>query len=536
MSKFNRPGLRPQVHSPVASTSSTPDATTHEGGAGYSRDAKSELFLLAVTNMVSENTFYEGASERDARFNTLVHTVAHQDLDWLSRFIPWLRSEANMRSASVVAAAEVAAVTTDDNWKGKLIDGRGPVRVIVDRACQRADEPGEMLAYWLKNHGRRIPFTLRKGLADAVRRLYTEYTLLKYDTPSHAVRFADVIDLVHPTPVDDRQDALFKFALERRHNRDNPVDMKLTMIRANQHLRSQASRGITDRLLNPEDLKLAGMTWEDVLSLVGSKVDKRRLWEALAPTMGYMALLRNLRNMDEAGVSDELAARVAARLSDPEEVTKSRQLPMRFLSAYRAAPSLRWSYPLERALQLSLANVPTLTGRTLIMVDTSGSMNSGFSKDGTLMRWDAAALFGLALASRCATADVVSFSDGYWGGAGSRVFHHSPAESVLRGLERWRSEGYFIGGGTATAQALRTHFNGHTRVVVLTDEQAFRDAVGVDRSVPSNVPMYTWNLAGYAVGHTPSGADNRHTFGGLTDQAFKMIPLLEAHQDATWPF
>ncbi len=74
--------------------------------------------------------------------------------------------------------------------------------------------------------------------------------------------------------------------------------------------------------------------------------------------MGYMALLRNLRNFDEAGVSDAVAGRVAERLADPAQVAKSRQLPMRFLSAYRAAPSLRWAWALEQAIAHALANVP----------------------------------------------------------------------------------------------------------------------------------------------------------------------------------
>ena len=74
--------------------------------------------------------------------------------------------------------------------------------------------------------------------------------------------------------------------------------------------------------------------------------------------MGYMALLRNLRNFDQAGVSDAVAAQVAARLADPAQVARSRQLPMRFLSAYRARPSLRWAYPLEQALGLASATFP----------------------------------------------------------------------------------------------------------------------------------------------------------------------------------
>jgi hypothetical protein len=226
-----------------------------------------------------------------------------------------------------------------------------------------------------------------------------------------------------------------------------------------------------------------------------------------------------------------VAATVAAKLADPAQVARSRQLPMRFLSAHRAAPSLRWAYPLEQALGHCLTNIPVLAGRTLVLIDTSGSMSTRFSRDGTLMRWDAAVLFGAALAQRCTSADVVSFS------TDSRTFPMRPGESLLRALDRWRADGYFYSGGTNTAQAVRAHYARHDRVVIVTDEQAHYDhRGGVDSAVPAKVPMYTWNLAGYQRGHTPSGTGNRHTFGGLTDQAFRMIPLLEAGTNATWPW
>ena len=165
------------------------------------------------------------------------------------------------------------------------------------------------------------------------------------------------------------------------------------------------------------------MTWEDALSLAGSKVSKRDLWAALIPSMGFMAQLRNLRNFDDAGVPDEVAGDVIARLTDPEQVARSRQFPFRFLSAYRAAPSLRWSYPLERALSLSLANVPALKGRTLVLVDRSGSMFDGVSAKSGLNRADTAALFGVALALRSEHADLVEFGTQQPAGAvpGSRV-------------------------------------------------------------------------------------------------------------------
>ncbi|HEY1178094.1 MAG TPA: TROVE domain-containing protein, partial [Phytomonospora sp.] len=87
-----------------------------------------------------------------------------------------------------------------------------------------------------------------------------------------------------------------------------------------------------------------------------------------------------------------------------------------------------------------------------------------------------------------------------------------------------------------TAVAVKRWFDRHDRVVSVTDEQAWAGA-GADptHAVPADVPVYTWNLAGYRHGLGPAGA-NRHTFGGLSDAAFGMIPLIEAGKRAAWPF
>jgi hypothetical protein len=538
MAKFNTVDTR--AASGAGPITSEPAATgvTHEGAPGYARDAKSELFLLAVTNMVGEQTFYESAAGRDSRYTHLIGQAAIADPEWLARFLPWLRNDANMRSAALVGALDAALAMLTAKQPG--------ARQIVANVLQRADEPGEALAYWTSRYGRAIPKPVKRGIADAIGRLYNEYGLLKYDTASKGFRFADVIDLVHPAPAAPWQGDLFEYALDDRHGRitrdqtrEDPVRPSLPMIRANVALR-RAAAGDPTVLLDAGALKAAGMTWEDALSLAGSKLDKAKLWEALIPSMGYMALLRNLRNFDQADIPDSVAQTVATRLADPEQVARSRQLPMRFLSAYRAAPSLRWSYPLEQALGYCLTSIPQLPGRTLILVDTSTSMDAPFSKDGTLMRWDAAVIFGVALAQRCSTAEVVSFSSAqmYYGdrpGAKTKPFDLNRGESLLRSIERWKSGGFFLGGGTDTAGALRKHYAGHDRVVIVTDEQAGSDGREVSASMPADRPLYTWNLAGYERGHALSSR-NRWAFGGLTDQGFKMIPLIEAGRDGAWPF
>jgi hypothetical protein len=529
MGRFNTAGTRVARFSPVT-TEAAPSGVTREGGPGFARDSKSELFLLAVSHM-GDGSFYESQPERDRRFRSLVHGVAMADPEWMARFVPWLRDSANMRTASVVAAAEAA--------KALLIDEKPGGRQIVASALKRADEPGELLAYWHSRYGRVVPKPVKRGLADAVARLYDEYALLKYDTASHGYRFGDVIDLTHPSPRAGWQGELFKYAIDRRHgNGDTGEHSSLPMITAQRLLRLDAAR-YPQMLLDPERLKRAGMTWEDALSLAGNGVSKRDLWTALIPSMGYMALLRNLRNFDQAGVSDEVAQQVAARLADPEHVARSRQFPFRFLSAYRAVPSLRWSYPLEKALNASLASIPALKGRTLVLIDTSTSMNAALSGgDGVMLRWDAAVLFGTAVAHRCAQADVVSFSGrSYYHEAQvakMRAFPLQAGESLLRTLERWQGGGYFLGGGTDTALALRASFSGHDRVVIVTDEQAANNGTEVSAVIPQSVPLYTWNISGEKFGHAPSGSGNRHTFGGLTDSAFRLIPMLEAGRDARW--
>jgi hypothetical protein len=536
MSKFNRPENRPVVKSPVVSTA---PARTFEGGEGFVRDQKSELFLLAVTNMVGEETFYESAANRDSRFRDLVGVVACGDPDWMVRFIPWLRNDANMRSASLIAACEAvkARLDTDRTLSAALdrkLSDDGFNRRFIDLACQRADEPGEVLAYWTSHYGRNIPKPVKRGVGDAVRRLYSGKSLIKHDGGSHGYRFGDVLELAHVKPSADKpwQGDLFKYALDVRHRGNEAVvpesNKTLSLYRELMAIPVDHRRVTLAAADGPAALADAGMTWESLAGWLQGPMDKKA-WEAISPSMGYMALLRNLRNFDEAGVSDGTATAVCARLSDPHEVARSRQLPFRFLSAYRAAPSDRWKWALERALGHSLGNIPELPGRTLILIDTSGSMGAGFSKDGKLARWDAAALFGLAVAARCAVADVFSFS------SRTIAFPQVKGESVLRSLARWQQDGFFQGAGTDTAGSLRSAYSGHSRVLILTDEQAAWDGIGVGNSIPAHIPLFTWNLAGYRVGHSPSGTAHRHAFGGLNDASFRMVPLLE-RADGTWPF
>lgn len=539
MSKFNTRTARPAVTSPVQATASA-TTRTYEGATGTDRDAKSELFLLAVANL-GNDSFYEKAKDRDDRYTTLVRHLAVEDPVWTAGLLAWLRTDANIRSAAVVGAAEfvherltnsTAAETTVTN------------RRVIDSVLQRADEPGEMVAYWAAKYGKNLPKPVKRGIADAIQRLYTERSLLKYDSKSDGFRFGDVLELVHASPDPGKawQGELFRYAIDERHNRDRVPELQMLLARkVLMQTPVSERRAVLLADGGPERLASAGMTWEALAGWLQGPIDANA-WEAVIPSMGIFALIRNLRNFDETGVSDQVAAQVAAKISDPAVVASSRLFPFRFWAAYKATSSLRWAHALEQALGYSLSNVPSLNGRTLILVDRSPSMFPGYMfstpnrSDITLA--EQAAVFGAALALRAEKPTLVEF------GGSSKVVPVPKGGSVLRLIE-----GFGQSDGTDIPSAIKQHFAGHDRVVIVTDEQTrpgwlpsnmerhggMRETL-INDLIPSTVPVYMWNMAGYKAGAMPSGSGNRHAFGGLTDQAFKMVPLLESGRNAGWPW
>jgi hypothetical protein len=546
MARFNS-APRLGVRSPVSTIS---DARTALNGAGFLRDTRSELFLLAVSNMADpKGAFHEDGRARDERFTRLLHSPAvFGDEPWARGFINYLRNEANLRSASVIAAAEIV--------RARLTAGIQGNRQLVSAALQRPDEPGEFLAYWTSQHGRNIPKPVKRGISDACQRLFTERNFLKYDSASKGFRWADILQLVHAEAKGPAQSTLYKYVLDSRYQGGAALPgAELLMIRANTQLLALPAED--RRSVTAGQLQLAGMTWESLAGWLQGPMDAAA-WEKIIPSMGAMALVRNLRNFDQAGIKRSAARLVEDKLTNADEIRRSRQLPMRFLNAYRATQSsgtvTAWGPVLEEALNLSLANVPALAGRTLVLVDLSQSMYWNMLTDRSDLRWaDAAAVFGAALAKRAERADLYGF------GTVPRRFNFTQASSVLP-LATSMSEiretaqnlgitGYYrpneqlLGlGGTETAKALRETWDGQDRIVIVTDEQ-YEGGYGTDagRAQQVNelldffdVPTYTWNLAGYQVGQAQSGAKRRHVFGGLSDSSFRMIPALEKGQSQDW--
>lgn len=550
MPKFSGAGTR--TAPPLAPTATTAPTGTHEGGAGFAQDAKTELYTLAVTNMVSETTFYESAGDRDDRFRRLVHQVTKQDPTWVAGFVPWLRNEANMRSAAVVVACE-------------YVRAGGPHgRAVVSAACQRADEPAEVIGYWTSRYGRSLPAAVKRGTADAALRLYTQRSALKYDGTGRGIRMGDVLETCHPNPhrahLDgdtegaERRSALFKHLIDRRRGR--PVDHDalaaagLNLLNDTYRLDAVPTDKRRAVLRGEQEPRLAqtGFTWERLAGWLPGGMDAEA-WEAIIPQMGVMALIRNLRNFEEAKVSKTVLKQVADRISDPDEVAQSRQFPYRWWSAYKNSGTMFFGPALEQALELSTGNVPEFSGRTLVMVDTSRSMDSPVSARSAVRLHEIAALFAAAVAAKSQVV-LCPYADTTY-----RAQIHT---SVLRTIQDIAGQIERVGCGTNTWPSTLKMWGEHgpfDRIVVFTDMQdhpaaADRRLAGSrtwDGSVTNglivpraarlpDVPVHVWDLRGYGKANIDTNTRGRYLFSGFSDTAFRLIGLLESGANATWPW
>lgn len=520
MARYNVNVTRTVERGPVKTLSrDAPDTVTFEGAAGWLRDEKSELFLAAVTDL-NESFFYETSGERRDRTRRLVERVAVADPEWVLGLVGWLRGTAGLRSSAVNVAVAAARART-------LSPGHaGVTRRVVDAAIARADEPAEVLACWVAAYGRGVPSAVKRGVGDGVRRTWNEGSVLKWRGKGArgGVDMRDVLNLTHPAP-GVGQAALFEAVLADAYGRAVD-DEALPIMRARRAFLALSRDEQVAALLADGStvLRDARLTHEVVSSALGDV--PAAVWEVLVPGMGYTALLMNLRRIADAGVDRATISAVNERIGDPDAVRRSGVMPVRFLSAYRYAP-LVFAAALQDAMDVSTRNVPVLPGRSLVLVDCSGSMGFALSERGTLTRMDAAAVFGAALALRGEDVDLVAF------GTGSRVVAFRRGDGVLRLAERMTANM----GGTHTRDAVSTHYSGHDRVVVLTDEQATGRWIlnRVFASVPEEVHAFTWNLAGYGAGHAATGS-HRHVFGGLSDAGFDLIQRVEAGFAGGWPW
>lgn len=407
---------------------------THEGAKGRAFTPEHELRRALMNAMLWEDQFYEDGVAIAERIGALVPKVAPETV---AAMAVTAREDMKLRHAPLLVVREMA------RHEGH----KALVAQTLERVIQRPDELTEFLAiYWADALGpmqqrkaRAVSAQVKKGLAKALVK-FDAYQLAKYNRDG-AVRLRDVLFLTHAKPKDAAQEKVWK----------ELVDGKLA----------------------------APDTWE--VSLSGG-ADKRATFERLIAEkkLGALALLRNLRGMQVAGVPKSV---IGAAL---DTMRTDRVLPYRFIAAAVHAPDVEPE--LEKAMFRSIEGHARLAGKTRLLIDVSGSMDAQMSARSEMRRLDAAV--GLAVLAREIGEDVeiFTFSDHVKKVAPRRGF--ALRDAIVQSQPH---------SGTYLGKAIAEVDKKDVRLIVFTDEQS-HDVVPAPKG-----EGYMVNVAAYqhGVGHGP---------------------------------
>lgn len=374
---------------------------THEGANASHLTPEQELRRSVMACMLWEDTFYENGVDIATRIQDLVKYVEPEKVKQIAIEA---RQQMNLRHIPLLLCVALAR-------QGKLD------QTTLNFVIQRPDELTEFLAIYWKEGKCPIASQAKKGLCKAFCK-FNEYQLAKYNRDK-AVKLQDVMFLTHPKPKDKEQEEVFK--------------------------------KLANKTLEPPD------TWEVALS---AGMNKKDAWQRLlrGNKLGGMALLRNLRNMQQVGINTvEIGQAI-------ENMDVSRILPFRFIAAARYAPHLEPE--IEFAMLKSMNDLPTLSGKTIILVDVSGSMNRSLSIKSEMTRIDAAS--GVAICAReiCMHPFVYSFS---------AELKEIPARRGFALRDAIKDSQPHI--GTYLGRAIKKLNKSHAydRIIVITDEQSHDD-------------------------------------------------------------
>lgn len=445
------------------------------GGQAFVQSPKMQLASLLLTSF-AQDQFYRDAKQA---FNDLNQLLAKVEPEFAAKAAVYARTAFGMRSITHLLAAEL----------GMYASGKAWAKGFYEKVVIRPDDMTEIMALMLAQNGAKLPNALRKGFAKAFAK-FDGYQLAKYRGEGKTVKLVDVVNLVRPVPVTRNAEALRRL-VEGTLRSTGTWEAKLT----------EAGRTAET---DAEKAELKTEAWAELIG--GRKI-------------GYFALLRNLRNIAEQ--APELIPAACELLTDRRLIEKSLVLPFRFTTAMEAVqtadiadkrPILK---ALNRAVDLATANVPVLPGKTLVVLDDSGSMMGKPIQIGSLF---AAVLF------RSNDADLMRFSDS------ASYVRQNPDNPVMTIAE------YLV----KNARASGTNFNAifetakrkYDRIVILSDMQGWMGGGAPTKTFATYKArtgadpfIYSFDLQGYGSLQFPE--QKVFTLAGFSEKVFDLMAMLE---------
>jgi len=499
--------------------------TNYEGAKAYAMSPEMELYTTVVTWSLNDS-FYEKNEERLTRLRSV---IANCNPVFVGKLAVYARTKMHMRSVPLVLVTELANLHSGDSLVARVTDG----------VIGRADEITELLAcYELLNKRsgtkklNRLSKQLQKGLSAAFNR-FDEYQFAKYNRDAN-IKLRDALFLVHPKAKDELQQVLFN------------------KIAAN-------------NLQTP-------YTWETELSALGqlnfdsdeAKAEAfRAKWEELIDSgkLGYMALLRNLRNIQEAGVSYAHFQKVCTTLADANQVAKAKQFPFRYLAAYRELIAAETGTPvkgltkklsamllgnkgytgelldaLEKAIQASAANIKGFDHATSVLLacDVSGSMGQAISAKSKISNYDIGLMLAMLLQSRCKNVQVGIFGDKW-------KTITVPRTNILAGVQELYSRANEVGYSTNGYLVIKDLLDRKLKmdkVMLFTDCQLWNSKADASqpigaywnrykRDVAPTAKLYLFDLAGFGQSPLQLLQNDVYLIAGWSDKVFEVLAALE---------
>lgn len=438
------------------------------GGMAYSQEKEMSLLALLLTSFVDDK-FYESSKQNQERLLALLETC---NKEFCAKAILYARREFGMRSITHVAASMLARRISGEKW----------AKNFYDKIVYRLDDMTEILALHLSNK-QKLSNAMKRGFASAFER-FDAYQIAKYRGEGNKVKLVDAVNLVHPKKSPKNGDAI--------------------------------------ELLVKGELKSFD-TWETMLSAVGNDIEKKiQVWKTLLSEkkLGYMALLRNVRNIILLR-DDELSKMCLDSLLDKDAIHKSLVLPFRFSTAYEQISHVdsKAMLAISKACEIACDNVPRLDGRTLIALDTSGSM---YGKPSRI-----ASLFAAVLL-KTNDCDLMTFDD-Y-----AKYKNVNPDDSLLT----IQSQLHFCGGGTNFSSVFKNAAKKYDRIIILSDMQSwmgpyspkkayleYKQKFGIE-----SCKVYSIDLAGYGTLMLPE--KDVYCLAGFSEKIFDLMALMEQGMDA----